>query len=268
MNINSVFLKDMPFHLSIGKDAWQREDKPQPVNITLRVDNVDSINDVATTDDISKSLDYGKLYKSIQSNLNPKTSYSNIQQIAHFVLASLIANSHDISGEIQIKLPKAALRAEGGLEYVFGSNRDQGPTIEHEFLHIRGIKCACIIGVNPHERRDKQIVIVNLTFRGKYGTASDSTVAGSNPSAADVAMNTHHEIVETVVEVRQPIQPTWTTLPTNPHQRPPPPPFFTKISIASTPPSLPPPSQIQPPHSLSLISNSTPNPPPSSPSSP
>lgn len=189
MDVNTVFLKDMPFLLSVGKDAWNRENKPQPVRITLRVNNVKSIHDAAASDDVSRSLDYGKLYKSIQSKLGNPGGQHCFSDIAKQVLAAV--EVPETSSSVEVDFPKAALRAEGGLRYTVNCDKERDVTNVHKTLQILGIKCACVIGVNPHERREKQIVVVSLTFRGTYNTA------------VEIALYHYHEIIEMVVKVCQ-----------------------------------------------------------------
>ncbi|ERF76224.1 hypothetical protein EPUS_04301 [Endocarpon pusillum Z07020] len=190
MDVNTVFLKDMPFMLSVGKDAWNRENKPQPVSITLRVNNVKSIHDVAASDDISQSLDYGKLYKNIQSKLGNPGGHDCLSDIAKQVLAAV--EVPETSSSVEVVFPKAALRAEGGLRSIVNWDKDRDVTNVYQTLQILGIKCACVIGVNPHERREKQIVVVNLTFRSTSNT--------KEATAVEIALDNYHEIIEMVVK--------------------------------------------------------------------
>lgn len=199
MDVNSVFLKDMPFMLSLEKDAWQRKDKVQPVNITFRVDQVHSIDDAAVSDDVSKSLDYGKLYKDMQRYLEGQGTYPNIRAIALVIVEC--ANPSTGTCFVQLDLPKAALRAEGGLRYTVKSEQDSDSTTCHDTFHIQGIRCACIIGVNPHERRDKQMVIINLTFTSNFQPFRGAKVDTLNLSPTDMAINRYHQIIDTVTKV-------------------------------------------------------------------
>lgn len=166
MGSNTVFLKDMPFMLEVGKDAWLREGKVQPVNISLRV-NVSSIDEAATSDDVSKCLDYGKLYKDIQWNLKD-SKCADVQTLAWQVITSVEAKFTPVTSEIT--LPKAVRGAEGGIKHIlevkYGTEFDS----YQETLHIRDVKCACIIGINQHERRHKQMVVVNATLRAHERT--------------------------------------------------------------------------------------------------
>jgi dihydroneopterin aldolase len=199
MDSNSIFLKDMQFMLSVGTDAWQRTGKVQPVHISLRVDHIEGINEAAGFDNVSMTLDYGKLYKKIQHNLEIQQDCANILEVAEQVLLAVTTPKLDVS--LEIDLPKAILRAEGGFRYTL--NKDTKPQASYERVCIRGIKCACLIGVNPHERRDKQILVIDLAFRGDNNPPAEATSSRSEVTAARIAINEYHKIVETVVKVRQ-----------------------------------------------------------------
>jgi dihydroneopterin aldolase len=206
MDTNTVFLKSMPFTLPVGLDAWHRDNKPQPVLITLQVKNVTSIADAAATDDISKSLDYGKLYKTICRNLEDQKYYANLREVMELVAFAIPSVSVlALVAEVEVVLSKASLRAEGGFVYTFEQNPDRNSLKQYEKLEIRGIKCACIIGVNPHERREKQVVVVDLTFRGDSKEASTRSTEGrriGEVAASVIAVEKPHQIVDTVVKVR------------------------------------------------------------------
>lgn len=228
MDANTVFLMSMPFSFPVGRDAWCRADKAQPIRISLRVNNVKSIQDAATSDDVSKSLDYGKLYKTIQRNLNSQDHYSDVREVAERVIASVQSETPGTSGSVQVELPKAALRAENGIIYSLKQDSDPASSIQYEILQIRGVRCACIIGVNPHERIDKQVVIVQLTFRGHSGMKTGSGPPNSGASATAIAVDKYYNIIEAVVKVSR-LAKTITASPIC---------DFTQFSFS---PSLPPP---------------------------
>jgi dihydroneopterin aldolase len=108
--------------------------------------------------------------------------------------------------EVSVHLPGAHLRAEGGLKYrsvstwaydrsSYGSAEDavesarQTLVVDQEF-RVEGIRCYCILGVNSHERVEKQCVVVTLVFRGSGEPAWGSTV-----------VDTYQEMVKVVAEV-------------------------------------------------------------------
>lgn len=108
--------------------------------------------------------------------------------------------------EVWLHLPKALLRAEEGLKYrsmtVWGYRQpdettnddaiDTGrcPVVLEEEFRIDGIRCYCILGVNSHERLEKQAVIISLEFKGPGQLSWGSTV-----------VDTYQELTRTVAEV-------------------------------------------------------------------
>ncbi|CEL07933.1 Putative Dihydroneopterin aldolase domain protein [Aspergillus calidoustus] len=92
--------------------------------------------------------------------------------------------------EVWLHLPKALLRAESGLHYrsvtVWGyrqgtaggdaTSSSRCPVVLEEEFRIEGIRCYCILGVNSHERVEKQAVIISLEFKGPGQLAWGSTV--------------------------------------------------------------------------------------------
>ncbi|KAH8695365.1 hypothetical protein BGW36DRAFT_323070 [Talaromyces proteolyticus] len=106
--------------------------------------------------------------------------------------------------EVSVHLPNAHLRAEGGLKFrsmsTWGYDRAYGSTedavesgrqvlvVEQEF-RIEGIRCYCILGVNSHERIEKQCVNITLAFRGSGEPAWSATV-----------VDTYQEMVKVVAE--------------------------------------------------------------------
>ncbi|KAL4884685.1 dihydroneopterin aldolase domain protein [Aspergillus karnatakaensis] len=113
----------------------------------------------------------------------------------------------DIFGqcEVWLHLPKAHLRAEEGLHYrsvtVWGyrqgstagsgdvGSSERCPVVLEEEFRIDGIRCYAILGVNSHERVEKQAVIVSLAFKGPGQLAWGSTV-----------VDTYQDMTRTVAE--------------------------------------------------------------------
>lgn len=108
--------------------------------------------------------------------------------------------------EVSVHLPGAHLRAEGGLKFrsvstwaydrssyvsvddAVESSR-QTLVVDQEF-RVEGIRCYCILGVNSHERLEKQCVVVTLVFRGS-----------SEPAWGSMVVDTYQEMVKVVAEV-------------------------------------------------------------------
>ena len=259
--LDSVRLRDIHLHLPTAPDPWHRQGKPQPCIASMTLSYSSTVA-AAAADDVTLSLDYGKLYRRLEEDVrtigqqpellsgqltkDEMATHKLSQDVR--VIGSVIANrgldmldgtahgvrrmtSHEQTAniftnpgcltsypitadygecEVQIHLPKALLRAEGGLKYrsitiwgykESGTEASMGAVaetdvnkrsvvLEEEFC-IERIRCHCIVGVNSHERLEKQAVIVTLAFKGPGQLAWGSTV-----------VDTYQRMTRTVAEVR------------------------------------------------------------------
>ena len=188
-----IFLRNLHFELAVGPDAWHRRGKPQPVSISLEVGSGVAIQNAAAGDDVAKALDYGKLYKLIHGKLTSSNSQFRDVHALHDAVRNCIASN--VCVKVEISLLKALLRAEGGLTYSRLEEYKHDSMIPIENLSISGIRCACIIGVNPHERLEKQTVLVDLAFT----ESSESAPTGA--AARKVPADKYHAITTGVLEV-------------------------------------------------------------------
>jgi FolB domain-containing protein len=192
--MDAVLLRNLHFELAVGIDAWHRRGKPQPVSLSLEIGSGVAIRNAAAGDDVSKALDYGKLYKLIYGKLTTSNAQFRDVHALHDAVRNCIASN--VCVKMEISLPKALLRAEGGLTYARVEEYKDDYLLPIETLSIRGIRCACIIGVNPHERVEKQVVIVDVIFSEALEGASNAATAQKIP------FDRYHAITTSVVEVR------------------------------------------------------------------
>ncbi|KAJ5326729.1 hypothetical protein MYU51_001785 [Penicillium brevicompactum] len=213
--LDTVRLRNIELPLT-APEAWHREGKPQPCTATLKL-SYSSIVGAADTDDVSLTLDYGKLFRRLQDNVHtfvhpvtspehPARHLVNLQggrceemnnaafgqdpRVTAGIVASagldildetaaavICRDNASISAEyaeceVELRFPKAILRAEHGLWYrsvtAFGYTPAdlRCPVVLQEEYRIDGIRCYAILGVNSHERLEKQAVIVGLRFQG------------------------------------------------------------------------------------------------------
>ncbi|KAL9577623.1 MAG: hypothetical protein Q9212_006249 [Teloschistes hypoglaucus] len=181
--LDTIYLRNLNISAVIGPDAWGRKDKEQPVvlNIRLKIDTTTS----STSDDIHDTFSYGQMSKEITSQLDGK-SFNNLQHLIT-VLTTFAAFWPGEDTKLQALAPKALLRVEGGLEISHSIRKkdryeENGvPQVRHvdtRSWSIKGLKLACIIGVNRHERLQKQSVNIDLripaidprTFDAKEGS--------------------------------------------------------------------------------------------------
>ncbi|KAL8654988.1 MAG: hypothetical protein Q9226_003224 [Calogaya cf. arnoldii] len=184
--LDTIYLRNLNIAAVIGPDAWGRKDKVQPIilNIRLKIDTSTS----STSDDINDTFSYGQMSKEITSQLDGKT-FNNLQHLIT-VLTTFAAFWPGEDTKLQALAPKALLRVEGGLEVTHSIRKkdryeEHGvPQVRHvdtRSYSIKGLKLACIIGVNKHERLVKQSVNVDLrlpaidprTFEAKEGPSEN-----------------------------------------------------------------------------------------------
>ena len=211
-DMDCVFLRNLRFELSVGPDAWHRHGKTQPVFVSIRLDqsdtaaNVDydtSIIKAAASDDVSKCLDYGKLYKTISAVLTSGDGqFASIRHVAQAVLQCVphLGTGTARGYKIEVSLPKSSLRAHGGLQYVEEADVVNTSMVYRQTLWISSIQCACILGVNPHERLERQPVIVNLRFQSEDNNCGRAS-AEATTSSVLAATDQFQEITNAVVKV-------------------------------------------------------------------
>lgn len=162
--MDTVILRDLKFDLVVGRDAWRRPGKPQPVLITLNLQPASSFEAAALQDDVSMTLDYGKIYKKVSAQLKDQL-YGNVQGLM-LDLARCV-DDYRLLG-IDIVMPKAILEASTGLHYHSRVDKSSPEETEASWsVAIKGITASCIIGVNPHERQYKQRLFIDLILGGQ-----------------------------------------------------------------------------------------------------
>lgn len=199
--LDAIHLSNISLHLPIGNDPFDRPTKPQPISLSLRI-HFHSIHRCASTDDVSHTIDYGKLYKqAIAGATAVDPPHANAAALIRWVCAMtvkcLVAQGVRREGlvlEINLTMPKAVKLVESGVSFE-GIFRPEAEDAEEKTakdgsggemtVSINGIRCPCVVGVNPHERTNIQTVVVSVSrsYRdGKAptqdGTDFDREVAG------------------------------------------------------------------------------------------
>lgn len=232
--VDAISLRNVQLPLPTAPEAWHRSGKRQPCFVSLRLLYSSAIASAAA-DDVSLSLDYGKLYRRVEQALNhgpkltrrllnldgsvpekvaPQDAGQDIHitagTIATCALEFLTETAADIAKrcpaaltpdfgqcEVRLDLPKAVLRADRGLTYRCitahcpdPSGAGSATVILSEEFRIERIRCHCIIGINPHERVEKQAVVITLAVKGAAADAWRSTF-----------LRSYQEMVRCVAEV-------------------------------------------------------------------
>ena len=166
-----IYLRNLHLSAVIGADAWGRAAKAQPVILSIFLQQ-DLVN-AAARDDINQTVSYGRICKDVMTFVERTKSFDDLLSFNTLICNLASLNSWG-GGNIDVltMLPKASLRAEGGLGLKTSSLGGEDRTIDDasiKFL-VKDLKLYCIIGVNPHERASKQLVIVNLMIQEDRST--------------------------------------------------------------------------------------------------
>ncbi|MCJ1431400.1 trifunctional dihydropteroate synthetase [Xylographa pallens] len=160
---DTVFLRSLCLSAVIGKDAWGRAGKAQPLilSIALQQDLVIA----AAQDDIKETVSYGQICKDATKFVEESRAFDDLLSFNTLLCKVALLNKWG-GGNLDVltMLPKASLRAEGGLGLktsFFGGKDMMIDDSSIKFL-VKEMKLYCIIGVNSHERLSKQLVVVNL----------------------------------------------------------------------------------------------------------
>ena len=188
--MDTVILRDIKFDIAVGLDAWLRPGKPQPVIMTFNLQPHNTFEAAAAEDDVNQTLDYGKLYKDIVASVKDK-QYGNVQGLM-LELYKLIDGYKLLN--VDIVLSKAVLRVDGGLHYHLRVDNSRSEHVDATWsLAVKKLTCACIIGVNPHERLHKQTLYFDIVLGGVQHLDEDIQVA-------DIASGELHEMVSKLID--------------------------------------------------------------------
>lgn len=153
-----ISIRNAAILATVGKDCWHR-DKAQRVSISLRLKT--SVVLAGETDDVLDTTDYGKIYKAVVDSLDG-SKHPNLDVFTREAARIALKTGGGNSVHATVVLPNALLQAGGvGFEVqVFKG----GDASDSTALFVKDLKLPCVIGVNPHERQAKQLVIVNMRF--------------------------------------------------------------------------------------------------------
>ena len=171
-NTDTISLRSLSTQAVLGPDSWARQ-KPQPLLISLYL-TIDT-TPAARSDNIAQTFNYSLMAKDVLGKISGKEFMS----IDHLTsdLGSLADNWPGETLRIVARAPKALLRTTEGLERELCLQRREHKTagegkqlVWHVLRHewgISGLRISCIIGVNEHERVEKQDVLVRIRAMGE-----------------------------------------------------------------------------------------------------
>lgn len=158
-----VHVENLRVEANIGPDCWDRQ-RPQPIliSVTLEAD----VRQAAANDDLTNSTNYGTLAKEILAAFKPASEreFKGMEELAETMAKLAVVKLTDESYHVRVvvKAPKLLLQdAMLSLE-IDRSVYAHAQWGEHWKWSIDGWKVPVLIGMNPPERKAKQIVIIDL----------------------------------------------------------------------------------------------------------
>lgn len=192
---DKVILKGIRYEAIVGLDAWHRPNKSQPFELEVHLSPRDGLIAAAEEDNVAYTIDYGKLYKSLNATISGQ-SFASVHALYQTIRGAL----PDVnSWLIDLSLPKAILGARNGLRLTWNGAVDEGgmPSVV-QIMNVEGLDCRCIIGVNTHERLEKQRLHIGLSIWGAENRLSPSMLAGVNmdPSPSLAYQDMVNDVIE------------------------------------------------------------------------
>lgn len=115
----------------------------------------------ASSDDLGETISYGVLAKQLTGAIAAqKEGFSTLKHFAEFVReqAAALARGRNAEIDVEAVLGEGLLLADA-VGVLMGAD-----TSKEGVLFVDGLRIACVVGVNPHERLQKQWVVINLTL--------------------------------------------------------------------------------------------------------
>jgi dihydropteroate synthase/2-amino-4-hydroxy-6-hydroxymethyldihydropteridine diphosphokinase len=167
---DKILIKNLVLKNVAGVEAWQRL-KSQPVVISVAL-----YTDVAAagdTDHVTKTIHYGHVTKAI-TKLAETQHFATLESLAHAVVHLGCVQFGAAKAEVVVEQPKALLHAAASGVKLTRTREDfqdgvvettgevSGLGIEDE-IFVKDLRLHTIVGVNPWEREEKQVVVINIT---------------------------------------------------------------------------------------------------------
>lgn len=169
---DKILIKNLVLKNVTGVDSWQRL-KSQPVVITVWL--YTDITAAGDTDHVTNSIHYGHVTKGI-TKLAETNTFKSLEALAHAVVKLCCVHFGAERTAITVEQPKALLHASASGVQLSRSKHDfkDDGVVEtlgdvsklgyEDVVFVKDLRLHTIIGVNPWEREEKQVVVINLTI--------------------------------------------------------------------------------------------------------
>jgi len=158
--LDTITLRNLHTTCCIGPDAWSRPGKQQPLLLTLAL-HLDT-SAAGASDDIDSTFSYGIMCKDVLAAIEGG-DFESMRALVEGIVR-VARGWPGVGLRVGVVAMKALLRVEGGLgvEVSFGREGDGEWRGREWEWGVRGLRCACVVGVNEHERGERQGVVVGL----------------------------------------------------------------------------------------------------------
>ncbi|KAI9307342.1 Dihydropteroate synthase-like protein [Cunninghamella echinulata] len=174
--LDKILIKNLVLKNVTGVDSWQRlKSQPVVISVWLHTD----ITAAGNTDHVTNSIHYGHVTKGI-TKLAETNTFKSLEALAHAVVRLCCVHFGAQKTQVKIEQPKALLHATAsGVQLTrsredFESEGKDNSIVEtlgdvsklgyEDILFVKDLRLHTIIGVNPWEREEKQVVVINLTI--------------------------------------------------------------------------------------------------------
>ncbi|PPQ68242.1 hypothetical protein CVT25_005311 [Psilocybe cyanescens] len=180
-----VFVDTLRVSANIGRDWWGKA-RAQPVEITVYLHLKESyLKTSGESDNVLDSVHYGHLTKTISNLIKARSSEPQGEGDTGFadaddLIQAVSERAFDLAGEaasevrVVLGVPKMILLASS---FSIDSTIVNGKPdfVSSKKVFVNDIVLPVIIGVNPHEREEKQRVVINILFYENNESTSADT---------------------------------------------------------------------------------------------
>ncbi|KAI9495184.1 Dihydropteroate synthase-like protein [Zychaea mexicana] len=184
-HLDKILIKNLVLKNVTGVDSWQRlKSQPVVINVWLYTD----ITAAGNSDHVTSSIHYGHVTKAI-SKLTETGTFKSIEELGHAILRLCCVDFDAVRTMVKVEQPKALLHAaaagvqlsrtkqdfEGITDKQQQTTGDASGLGKDDIVFVKDLRLSTIIGVNPWEREEKQVVVVNLTVYPSKLLADESS---------------------------------------------------------------------------------------------
>ncbi|KAH9034981.1 Dihydropteroate synthase [Lactarius pseudohatsudake] len=141
----------------------------QPVRVSVSIPY--DLRPAAAGDDISKSINYGSLSKQILASVeDPSSEFGSLEHFLEHIFFTCCAFPEIQEMTVDVVKPRALPYAEG--VRISSSRARDGSRLAPDRLSIQRLSCNLIVGLNPCEREDKQLVYFDVDISAPHEPGS------------------------------------------------------------------------------------------------